>query len=74
MPGSEAHQSPGSERDAQVAAILGVFFVVLALPVLIGTGYAEIGIDRAINLVSGLLVLSVGLGFLGWARRLARRR
>lgn len=77
MPSSERAGAGGDEpldrRDGAVAAVLGLFFVVLGLPVLAGTFFAGATIDRVINVVAGLLILAVGAAFLLWARRLVRR-
>jgi hypothetical protein len=60
------------QRDAQVARVLGGFLSVIALPVLAGTFGATLTIDRWINAVAGLVLLSVGVGFLARARWLRR--
>ena len=69
MPGSDPAQQEGRSRDRQVALILGTFFVVLALPVAVGTLFAELAIDRGINLAAGLILGAVGACFLTWGGR-----
>ena len=51
-------------RDALTGVILGVFFILMSLPVLAGTFFAEKAIDRGINIVSGLIILVIGAAFL----------
>jgi hypothetical protein len=77
MPPSEpelqsATAEESRERDARGAAILGWFHLALALPVLVGTVYAELTIDRVLNVASGVVLTLVGAGLLWGARRLAR--
>lgn len=57
-----AHEHRG--RDAQVARVLGAFLCLLALPVLAGSWFASLAIDRWINVIAGLALLGVGGGFL----------
>ena len=51
-------------RDALTGVILGVFFILMSLPVLAGTFFAEKAIDRGINIVSGSIILIIGAAFL----------
>ena len=59
-------------RDARGAAILGWFHLALAAPVLIGTIYAELPIDRLLNVGAAAVLTAVGSGLLLGSRRLAR--
>ena len=61
--------SESRSRDASVASILGLFFVVLALPVAAGALSATLGIDRALSLAAAGLLLLVGGLFLWTALR-----
>lgn len=61
------------ERDSSTDRLLGGFFLVLGLTVLIGVLFAELPIDRAINLVAAVLLLVIGGGLLWRARALRRR-
>ena len=56
-------------RDPMVARALGAFLCVMALPVLAGTFFATLPVDRWINGVAGLILLTIGGGFLARARR-----
>jgi hypothetical protein len=59
-------------RDMRGAAILGWFHLALAAPVLFGTVYAKLAIDRVLNVASALVLAAVGLGLLWGSRRLER--
>jgi hypothetical protein len=59
-------------RDAHGAAILGWFHLALAVPVLIGTMYAELAIDRVLNVGAAAVLSAVGAGLLWGSRRLRR--
>ena len=56
-------------RDARVASILGLFFVVLAVPVAVGAISATLGIDRALSAAAAALLLAAGGIFLWVAMR-----
>jgi len=60
-------------RDAQAAAVLGWFHLALALPVLAGTAFADLAIDRVLNVAAAAALGTVGGCLLRWSRRLARR-
>lgn len=57
-------------RDAASFLVMGSFFVVLALLVLLGTFWSEdFSFPVVLNVVSGVVLLLVGLGLLTLARR-----
>ena len=62
------------QRDAHVARILGLFFVVLSIPVLAGIFFTETRIDLALNLGAGLMLLAIGSLFLWAASRFFAER
>jgi membrane protein YdbS with pleckstrin-like domain len=51
-------------RDARVASILGLFFLVLAVPVAVGAISATLAIDRLLSLAAATILLAVGGVFL----------
>jgi len=63
---------PGRTRDALGAAVLGWLHLALALPVLVGTVWAQLTIDRILNVSCGLVLTGVGAGLLWGSRRLSR--
>ena len=62
------HRNDSLERDSSIARILGIFFLVLGLPVLAGGLFAEVDIDLILNLGAGGLLWIVGGIFLWWSR------
>ena len=60
------------ERDVRGAAILGWFHLALAAPVLFGTIYAKLPIDRVLNVAAAVVLSIVGGGLLFGSRRLRR--
>jgi hypothetical protein len=76
MPWSESTPTVSrgaSSRDVQAAAILGWFHLGLAMPVLAGVAFAELTIDRVLNVLAAMALAGVGAFFLRWAHRLARK-
>jgi hypothetical protein len=71
-PASAITPEEARTRDARGAAILGWFHLALAAPVLIGTMYAELAIDRALNVGAAVVLSAVGAGLLWGSRRLTR--
>jgi hypothetical protein len=61
-------------RDARGAAILGWFHLALAAPVLVGTMYATLPIDRILNVAAAAVLSIVGAGLLWGSRGLSRSR
>jgi hypothetical protein len=70
--GASAVRSASRAREAQGAAVLGWFHLALAVPVLAGTLFAELAIDRALNVAAGVVLGIVGGGLLWASRRIAR--
>lgn len=60
-----------AQRDAETQMALGVFITILAIPVLIGTLWATHMHARVVNIVAGIVLLGIGVAFLGygWSRR-----
>ena len=50
-----------TKRDAEILTVLGIFLVVLAVPVLIGTIWAEGTAQVLVNVVAGLIVGGIGV-------------
>lgn len=75
-------QPPNKEvyrrRDADSLFVIGCFFIVLAIAVLVGTHWAETERARVVNVVAGGLLLLIGLGAAGYGLavklKLKRRR
>lgn len=53
-----------TKRDADILQMLGIFLVVLAVPVLIGTFWAEGAFERTINILAGLIIGIIGAGMI----------
>ena len=51
-----------TKRDAEILQMLGIFLIVLAVPVLIGTFWAEGSFERIINVAAGLIIGAIGTG------------
>jgi hypothetical protein len=60
-------------HDAAVARLLGLFFLAVTVPVLAGTWFASLAVDRVLNLAAAAVLGGIGALFLGWSRRLSRR-
>ena len=53
-----------TKRDAEILTVLGIFLVVLAVPVLIGTIWAEGAVPMLINVAAGLIVGGIGVAMI----------
>ena len=53
-----------TQRDGETLIALGIFMVVLALPVIMGTMWAEEAMQTVVCLASGIILLGIGLGFI----------
>lgn len=63
------------QRDASSLLVLGVFFTILGLLVLVGTLWTRNDMRAAVvNAGSGMILVAVGVGTLLIGRRLARRK
>lgn len=53
-----------TKRDAEILCVLGTFLVVLSVPVLIGTFWAEGAVQALINVAAGLIVGGIGVAMI----------
>ena len=53
-----------TRRDAEVLLVLGIFLVVLAVPVLVGTFWAEGAAQVFVNIVAGIIVGGIGVAMI----------
>jgi hypothetical protein len=51
-----------AQRDAETLMLLGGFLLLLSVPVMIGSFWADDGFTVAVNLAAGLVLGGVGLG------------
>lgn len=74
-PTPETHESEARQRDALSLLMVGGFFALLAVMVLIGTWWTlERPRAAAVNVASGLLLLVIGLGMIAVGRAMRRRQ
>lgn len=59
-------------RDSEILQMLGIFLVILSLPVLVGTIWAEGTFERLINVAAALIIGAIGGGMIWRARRTSR--
>ncbi len=69
----DSQSSRHTQRDREVLIALGTFLVVLSIPVLIGTFFADGTMPGVVNAVAGFVVLSIGAGMVIWGRRPAKK-
>jgi putative Mn2+ efflux pump MntP len=60
--------SEHTRRDAETAIALGVFLLVMSVPVYLGTFWAGPVFDKVVNFIGASVLFLVGVGFLwqGW--------
>ena len=65
-----------SKRDSETQLALGIFVSVIAVPVILGTFWADQMSAMVVNLISGLVLLGfgVGLGIYGLTQLLRKPR
>lgn len=62
-----------TKRDGETLVMLGIFLDALAVPVTIGTFYAVRTPQNWVCLVSGLVLLAIGIGFIVHGRNVLKR-
>ncbi len=50
-----------NRRDAETQTVLGIFISIMAIPVLIGTFWAERSHAMVVNVVAGSILLGIGI-------------
>ncbi len=73
MPDADETRQAHRKRDAEVLTIIGGFFALLALLVLIGVVWHDRGRGLAVGLGAGILLLAIGLGAIAIGLRFRRR-
>ncbi len=63
-----------SRRDGESLIMLGGFITLLAIPVLIGTAFAERQHAMIVNVASGLVLGAIGVAFIVQGVRTLRRK
>lgn len=65
---SDEETKAHDKRDAETLVALGSFMIILSIPVLIGTAYAEDAFAKVVNVVCSLILFAIGSGFTfrGW--------
>lgn len=56
-------------RDADTQIVLGIFISIIALPVIVGTLWAEETHAMIVNIIAGLTLLGVGVSMVLLGRR-----
>jgi len=69
----EDRRDQHTRRDGESLIIMGSFFAVLALLVLVGTFFEAQEMAMAVSLVAGGLLLLIGIGAVLFGLRLRRR-
>lgn len=64
----DAQHSRHTQRDREVLTALGIFLVVLSIPVLIGTFFEEGLVPSIVNVIAGVVLLGIG-GAMVWRGR-----
>ncbi len=70
---SEEHDHTHTQRDGETFIILGIFMAVLGLPVILGSFWGEKAVQVVVCLVSGILLLGIGVGFLLHGKNVLKR-
>ena len=70
---AESVREQHTQRDAETQTVIGVFVIVMAIPVLIGTVWAEKTHAMIVNAIAGLVLLTVGVVIFKLGRRTARK-
>lgn len=70
---AEKHQGKHTQRDAETQTALGIFVIVISLPVLVGTFWAVRPHAMAVNVIAGFVLLGVGVALVVWGRVTAKK-
>ena len=65
---------PYRRRDADSLFVMGCFFTVLSIAVLVGTFWAEDAQARLVNVVSGAVLFLLGIGAAAYGLSVKRKR
>ncbi len=75
MTDERASGDSNQQRDASSLRVLGLFFTILGVLVLIGTVWTRNDLHAAVvNASSGIVLLTVGIGTITIGRRIGRRK
>lgn len=62
-----------TRRDGETLILLGVFLDALSIPVMIGAFFAERSPQNWVCLVSGVVLLAIGIAFVLHGKRVLKR-
>lgn len=57
----DAQESRHTQRDREALIALGIFLIVMSIPVLIGTFFETGTAPRVVNVASGLVLMGIGV-------------
>lgn len=70
---SKDQENAHSRRDGETLFVLGVFLVVLGLPVILGSWWAEKAIQMWVCLISGFILAGIGGAFVYYGKKALKR-
>jgi putative Ca2+/H+ antiporter (TMEM165/GDT1 family) len=62
-----------TKRDAETQTAIGLFVTYISLPVIAGTFWAQTVHAKAVEIIAGLVLLSIGIAIIVWGRKTARK-
>ena len=70
---SEEQKDTHTQRDGETLLALGIFLVVLGLPVMVGTLWADTSIQRIVCALAGIVIFGIGAAMAFHGKRVLKR-
>ena len=70
---SDEQKNTHTQRDGETLFVLGLFLVVLGMPVILGSLWADTSVQKLVCAISGVILCAIGTAFVVHGKKVLKR-